>query len=536
LFVGGAAGQSGALFLRDETDFRKLRTSALSDDAGSEDMAPLWIDIDSDGDLDLYVVSGGIAADEGSSELQDRLYFNDGQGQLSPAPEGSLPDMPVSGSVAAACDFDRDGDLDLFVGGRVIPGKYPLAANSYLLRNDDGSFVDATQDLAPGLDKTGMVTSALWSDVDGDSWPDLLVTHEWGPVKWYRNDAGQLKDQTSQTGIADVTGWWNGITGRDVDGDGDIDYAVTNFGLNTKYHASAEKPTRLYYGDFEGDGKMELVEAEFEEDVLFPVRGRSCSSNAMPSLREKFPRYHDFAVASLAEIYTPQCLGESHQFEATTLESGILVNDGSGRFTFKPLPRIAQIAPGFSAALTEVDGDGHADLYIVQNFYSPQRETGRMDGGVSLLLLGDGSGSFDPVWPDRSGLVVAGDAKGLTTADLNQDGWVDFVATTNDGELVAFQNRGSTENQVLNVRLQGRPGNPTGIGSRVTVRLDNGRAQTAEVYAGGGYLSQSSAVLTFGLGTAGQASEIEVAWPDGEVSSMMPGAGESMVVIVQPTE
>ena len=251
----------------------------------------------------------------------------------------------------------------------------------------------------------------------------------------------------------------------------------------------------------------------------------------MPSLREKFPRYHDFAIASLAEIYTPQCLGQSHQFEATTLESGILINDGNGRFKFQPLPRIVQIAPGFSAALTEVDGDGHADLYIVQNFYSPQRETGRMDGGVSLLMLGDGSSHFEPVWPDRSGLVVPGDAKGLTTADLNQDGWVDFVATTNDGELVGFQNRGSDKNQVLNVRLQGPPGNPTGIGSRVTVRLEDGRAQTAEAYAGSGYLSQSSAVLTFGLGSSGQASEIEVVWPDGTRTVMVPDSKEPFVVI-----
>ena len=172
---------------------------------------------------------------------------------------------------------------------------------------------------------------------------------------------------------------------------------MTNFGLNTKYHATEEKPIVLYYGDFDGTGAKRLVEAEYEDDTLFPIRGKSCSTGAMPHLAEKFQTYHEFALASVVDIYTPKCLNESEKFSVTTLESGVLINDGDGKFAFRPLPRLAQIAPGFGAVLTEVDGDGRPDLYIAQNFFTAQPETGRMDGGMSLLLLGNNDGSFRPV-------------------------------------------------------------------------------------------------------------------------------------------
>ena len=413
LWVGGAKGHAGQLYRCDGDDkftsrvFRpRIRDDELPHgDELSEDMAGVWLDTEGDGDLDLYVVSGGVECEPGAEVLRDRLYLNDGEGHFFMAPEDALPDVRDSGSVAAAADYDRDGDVDLFVGGRIIPGKYPLSPHSRLLRNDGGRFTDATAELAPALHETGLVTAAVWSDADADGWVDLLVTHEWGPVKLFHNHQGRLVDKTSEAGLANLLGWWNGIAAADVDNDGDMDYAVTNFGLNTKYHASPDKPTLLYYGDFEGQGRMRIVEAEFEDETLFPVRGKSCSTNAMPHLAGKFTTYTDFALADLAKIYTPECLGDAHRFEANTLESGVLINDGQGRFTFRPLPRLAQIAPGFGIVLTEVDGDGNVDLYMVQNFYGPQAETGRMAGGVSLLLRGRGDGTFVAVPPRESGLL-----------------------------------------------------------------------------------------------------------------------------------
>ena len=537
LYFGGAASRAGALYINEGKGkfvWSKGLLQPFRDDRASEDMAPLLFDADGDGDLDLYVTSGGVECEPGDEVLRDRLYLNNGKGIFRKAPAGSLPDLRDSGSVAAACDFDRDGDLDLFVGSRVIPGSYPLSPDSRLLRNEGGKFTDVTDQLAPSLKQTGLVTGAVWSDADGDGWLDLLVTHEWGPVKLYRNHEGRLVDETQPAGLADRLGWWNSIAARDLDADGDVDYVVTNFGLNTKYHASKEKPTVIYYGDFDQSGTMRLVESEFEDDTLYPIRGRSCSTRAMPFLADRFTSFHDFALADLQTIYTPERLADAHKFEVNTLESGLLINDGKGRFEFRPLPRLAQASPGFGVVLTDVDADGITDLYLAQNFYGPQPETGRMDGGLSLLLLGVGDGRFTPVWPSASGLVVPEDAKSLTTTDLNGDGWPDFVVGINDGDLITFQNRGSRGARPFTVRLEGPTGNPTAVGARVTVHLTDGPSQTAEVHAGSGYLSQSSAALVFGLGEKGQVQEIVVRWPNGQTSSTEPPVDARAITLGNP--
>ncbi len=533
LYLGAAAGQVRQLQINQgDGQFRPTPLWA-SEDEHSEDMASLFFDADADGDLDLFVVSGGVECDEGDTLLRDRLYLNDGKGRFSKSTESLPEDLRDSGGVAAAADFDRDGDLDLFVGGRSIPGRYPLTPQSRLLRNDGGVFTDVTDQVAVGLRETGLVTSAVWSDADDDGWIDLLVTHEWGPVKLFANRQGQLVDRTDSAGLAARLGWWNSIAAGDLDADGDIDYVVTNLGLNTKYQATQDKPLQLYAGDFEGDGKLHLIEAKFEEGSLVPLRGRSCSSNAMPFVARKFPTYHKFAIAPLQEIYTEECLAEAHTFTANTLESGVLLNDGAGNFEFQPLPRLAQISPGYGVVLTEVDGDGDLDLYMVQNFFGPQRETGRMDGGVSLLMLGNGDGTFEPVWPKRSGLLVPGDATALTCADLNGDGWTDFVVAINDGPVHAFVNRGDDKARMITVRLQGRHGNTLGAGARVRLQTSHGRNVVAEVYAGGGYLSQSTADLTFALAANESVKHVEVRWPDGRITTKPPTDGAVVLTIEQ---
>ena len=535
LYLSGAAGQLGVLYLQQEDgQFQPHQLTANAPArAASEEMAPLWFDADGDSDLDLYVVSGGVECEAGTDELRDRLYLNDGQGRFTEAPAGALPDLTASGSVVAAADFDRDGDLDLFVGGRSIPGRYPETPASQLLVNEGGRFQDLSDELAPGLARTGLVTSAIWSDCDNDGWIDLLVAHEWGPVKLWRNHEGRLVDGTAAAGLTQWTGWFNGIAARDLDADGDIDYVVTNFGLNTKYHATVESPAVLYYGDFKDHGQMNLVEAQVEHDALYPVRGKSCSTAAMPFLADRYSTFHEFALADLEDIYTPECLDDALKLTANTLESGVLLNDGEGQFVFHPLPRIAQIAPGFGLVLTEVDGDGSADLVIAQNFHSPQRETGHMDGGVSQLLLGRGDGSFSPVAPHQSGLVVPGDAKGLATTDLNADGWPDFIVGVNNDQLAAFENRGSSKNRITSVALRGPPGNPTAIGSRVTLKLNDGTTQTAEVHAGGGYLSQSTARLAFGLGESARIVDVEVRWPDVTVTTHQPKEEDARLIVLE---
>ena len=359
-------------------------------------------------------------------------------------------------------------------------------------------------------------TSACWSDVDQDGWTDLMVTYEWGPVRYFRNQSGSLVEATEAAGLSPYLGWWNGIVGGDIDNDGDTDFVVTNFGLNTKYHANHEHPVRVYYGDFDGSGTSRIVESEFEGSKHYPIRGKSCSTNAIPVLADRFESFQAFAVAELDQIYTTQCLADALQLEVNTMASGTLVNQ-DGRFEFRPLPRLAQLAPSFGACLTDVNGDGNLDLYVVQNFFGPQRETGHMDGGVSLLLCGDGRGSWTPVWPSQSGLVVGGDATAVVAADLNANGQTDFLVGVNSGPARMFhQQEADAAAHRLRVALAGPPGNPTGLGATLRLVDAQGNLQWREHVATGGYLSQVPATLEFAWRDRSQLPlTLTVVWPDG---------------------
>jgi hypothetical protein len=531
-FIACPRGQSGAIFINDGTGKFNVTTDKPFDkDQQSEDMGVLFFDADSDGDADLYIASGSYEYDTGDPLTRDRLYLNDGTGTFSKAPGDALPDFRDNSSCVVAADFDRDGDLDLFVGGRVISGEYPLAANSRLLINESipGSavkFVEAPAECAPGLRTTGLVTSALWSDVDDDGWIDLLVTHEWGPIKVYKNSEGTLTDDTEASGLANLLGWWNSITGGDIDNDGDIDYAVGNVGLNTKYHASSGHPVQIFYGDYAGDGVKQLVEAKYEGDTLYPGRGKSCSTHAMPHLAQKFKTFHEFASAPLDKIYTLEKLSSADTFSATSLGSGILINDGSGKFTFQALPNEAQSAPIFGLSFSDVDGDGNLDLYAVQNFATTQFETPPFRGGLSVLLRGDGKGGLTPIPARESGLIVPSDGRGLTQTDFNGDGRPDFVVAVNNGELMAFSNSKSSGSRFRTLRLHGTGGNPTAVGARVI--FQNGSAR--EIYQGAGYLSQSSPKLYFD----DSVTSIRIRWPDGRESQHDLKGGENNVVIAYP--
>ncbi|MGI9518796.1 MAG: VCBS repeat-containing protein, partial [Pirellulaceae bacterium] len=396
-FVGGSSRRAGQLFLRQPGGRFYRAQGSFGEDY--EDMGSLLFDADGDNDLDLYVVSAGYEREPESDLLQDRLYLNDGTGKFAEAPAGSLPQLRASGSCVTAADYDRDGDLDLFVGSRTLPRQWPLPASSFLLENRNGDFADVTADQAAALQDIGLVTGAVWSDVDADGWVDLLVTLEWGPIRLLRNEEGRLVDATQQAGLSGYQGWWNSITGGDLDNDGDIDFVAMNAGLNSKYDASAQHPVLMYAGDFDDSGTLDLVEAEWEGDVYFPVRGRSCSSHAMPFLQEKFPTYHEFALADLAEVYSELSLERAQRLEASHLASVVLLNDGQGRFEVRDLPRLAQISPGFGVVIEDFDGDGWRDVCIAQNFLHPQPETGQLDGGMGQMLRGPGNGQFIPLSP-----------------------------------------------------------------------------------------------------------------------------------------
>ena len=439
VFVGGAAGTAGELRLAiGDGQFEYKIQKAFDDDAAGEDVDAAFADFDSDGDLDLIVGRGSYEFDKDDAIQANRLYLNDGAGAFKLAPEGSIPSSATVTSVVETCDFDQDGDLDLFVGTRVLSGEYPLSGPSELWINEKGTFKTADAAVAEGLDSLGMVTSAQWADVDGDGWKDLLISREWNTIALFKNEQGKLK-QAEETGdLGRRTGWWNDLVHADFDGDGDVDIVASNVGLNTKYKTSGTAPMALYYGEFDDTGMAHIVEVKQEDNVCYPERGRSCSSNAMPFIADKFDTYHEFGLATLSDIYGEEDLNSAKKFEANTFEHGIFLNDGKGSFRFEPLPRIAQISPSKAMAVADLDGDGDFDVVMGQNFFGAQSETGRYDGGLGQILFNNGDGNLSAVSPAESGFLVRSPATAVFAGDFNGDRRADIAVATNDGPLKLF--------------------------------------------------------------------------------------------------
>ena len=516
--------------------YASVEAAVLATGGPLNDGPLLLFDADGDGHNDLLVTKGGVALPAGAADYQPRLFLNDGHGGFRPAPAGALPPLPMSVGAVAAADFDHSGRLGLFLGGRVVPGLYPFAPKSALLANRGGRFEDVTDSLAPGLREVGLVSAALWSDVDGDGWPDLLVALEWGPVKYFHNQQGKgFEDWTERAGFASAgTGWWNSLAAADFNGDGRPDYVVGNLGLNTQYHADPAHPARLFSGDFKGDGGQQLIEAYYEGDRLYPWRTRKDLGAEIPAILKRFPRNDYYARATLGEILGEEKLAGAARFAATELRSGVFLSQPDGTYRFEPLPRLAQISPIEGLAAGDFDGDGHADIYAVQNSYAPVPSVGRFDGGLSQLLRGDGHGHFTAVAPAESGLVVPGDAKALAVLDVDGDGWPDFLVTRNNSTTLAFRNGGVAGRHSLSVRLRGPAGNPAAIGARLTLELADGSTQTAEVYAGSGYYSQSSAACFFGWLEANPPQHIRVRWPSGVTTDHPVPRPSSSLVLAPP--
>ena len=519
VFMGYTGGDPARLLQGGDGGFTAVDASTFASRSLLEDGPALIFDADGDGANDLLVTRGGAGLPAGVAEYQPRLFLNDGRGNFRET-SGMLPALPISVGAVAAADFDHDGRLDLFVGARLLPGQYPLPARSALLANRGGRFEDVTDTLAPGLREVGLVSSALWSDVDGDGWPDLLLTLQWGTVKYFHNEQGHgFKDLSEAAGFAAAgTGWWTALASADFNGDGRPDFVAGNVGLNTQYHASPEHPALLYYGRFVPERPPQLIEAYYEGDKLYPWRTRKDLGSQIPSVLQRYSRNNPYARATLEEILGADKLAAARRFAVTELRSGVFLSQPDGTYRFEALPRLAQIAPFQGVVAGDFDGDGHADIYAVQNSYAPVPLSGRFDGGLSQLLRGDGHGHFTPVPVGESGLEVPGDAKALAVLDLDRDGWPDFLVTRNNSTTLAWRNSGVIGQHSVGVRLHGPAGNPAAIGARVALELADGSTQTAEIAAGGGFVSQSAAEVFFGLPAGNPPRGLTVRWPDGLTS------------------
>jgi len=447
-YIGNARGSAGSLFLQTPGGtFRPGPSQPWTADRMQEDDDCLLFDADNDGDLDLYVVSGGSEENQTSPYYQDRLYRNDGQGRFSRCTT-CLPEIRISGSCITAADFDGDGDLDLFRGGRIGPGQYPLPVANYLLRNDNGTFTDVIGTAAPDLQRpAGLVTAAVWSDFSGDGRPDLVVTGEWMPVLFFENTGGVLQHAGDRETDEHNRGWWNALAAVDVDGDGDTDYIAGNYGLNLRLTASPARPLRVYANDFDSSGTVDAVICNYEPDGRsYPIYSREDFTDQIRSYKSKLLRYADYAGKTIEELIPQPLLGNSFVLSATNMATCIVRNDGGGRFTYVPLPVEAQISPVFGIVTGDFDGDGRQDLLLGGNSFSESFDMGNCDCGNGLFLAGDGRGGFEPLPARRSGFVASRDVKAMKA--IRRPGGKTFilVGNNNDGlQVFATAEQGHVE-------------------------------------------------------------------------------------------
>lgn len=435
-FIGGAINRVGVLHVQNQDgSFVETVSPSWEEDKGKEDMGATLFDADGDGDLDLYIVSGGNEFAVGDQNLKDRLYINDGKGSFEKAID-ALPEMLSSGSRVKAADYDNDGDMDLFVGGRLIPRSYPLPAKSFILRNEglingEIKFKDVTEEIAPDLLKVGLVTDAVWADYDLDNQLDLIVVGEWMPITVLKNNGDVFSNETSSLDLENSTGWWYSIVAEDFDKDGDLDFVAGNLGLNYKYQANSEETFDVYVKDYDRNGSIDIVLGYYNDGVQYPVRGKQCSSEQIPNISIKYSDYNSFADATLEDIYSEGDLEASLHYKAKTFASSYIENKGQDGFEISKLPNEVQISCINGIVVDDYNNDGFLDMVVAGNLYGAEVETTRNDASYGSLLAGDGKGNFKAVPYSESGFYLKHDTKELAMVNT-VNGKVILAANNND--------------------------------------------------------------------------------------------------------
>jgi enediyne biosynthesis protein E4 len=475
LFVGMASGFQAMIFHQSKDgSFVQQKMPFMN---AADNMGALFFDADNDGDADLYIAAGGSSAyKKDDTTYRHRLLLNDGKGKFDT--ESPLPGVNTSASSVAAADFDRDGDLDLFVAGRLSAGRYPSTPRSYLLRNDNTSFTDISGD---ELSSPGMVTTALWTDFDNDGWVDLILAGEFMAVKFFKNYNGKLKDYTSETGLQHTNGWWNSMVAADFDKDGDIDYMLGNLGLNSPLKASKEEPVCVYANDYDKDGRLDPVLCHYINGVEHVVASRDDMNRQMTSMRGRFRTYEAYAGVDFRNTFRHDEIAAASVLKSETFESSYIENKGGGKFEMRPLPLQAQFAPIYGMLTGDFNNDGNIDVLAVGNSYSTEVQTGRYDAQGSLLLTGDGYSKFS-VAP--TSMYLKGDNKSIIAIHTGDDKPLFVVGVNADSIKVFTQPRASTK--VLRLEPYDQ---------YALIKEKNGKKYRQEFYYGNTYLSQSERTL-----------------------------------------
>jgi ASPIC and UnbV/FG-GAP-like repeat len=497
LMIGGSYGNSSKLLIQEPNGsflVNDLIKNANKTGKSWEDMGLLLFDADNDGDLDLYVSSGGYESDPNSIHYQDKFWINDGKGNFA-LDTSAIPQNFTSKFCVRAIDYDKDGDLDLFVAGRVDPWHYPRPVSSFIFRNDtkDGhiKFTDVTNTVAKDLLNIGLVCDAIFSDFDNDGWTDIILAGEWMPVTFLKNDKGVFKNVTASSGISKQTGWWNTIASGDFDNDGDIDYIVGNLGENSFYKASDQYPVSIYAKDFDNNGSYDAfpslylpVSQQYREKKEFPAQTRDDIVKQMIGMRSNFQNYKSFANATMDKLFTKEQLKDALILKANNFRSCYLKNDGKGKFSISPLPLPAQLSVLNGMAVEDFDGDGNLDVVINGNDYGAEVSVGRYDALNGLLLKGDGKGNFSTASILESGIFIPGNGKALVKL-RTQKGKYLLVASQNKGPLKAFE----LKRNINCIPVQSYDVN-------AIIKYKDGKTRKEELYYGASFLSQPGRFIT----------------------------------------
>ena len=436
-YIGGAKNSAGKLFLNiGQNKYKSSNADLFEKDKQSEDSQVVFFDVDNDGDLDLYVSSGGVEYSSSSYALFDRLYINDGFGEYARSSQLLPTSNPESTSVVIPNDFDKDGDIDLFVGIRLKPGSIGVPQNGYILENNGkGEYKDVTLELAPEMIELGMITDAKWADFDNDDDYDLIIVGEWMGIKLFENDNSNFTEISKDVGLKNTSGWWNRIVSSDIDNDGDIDFIVGNHGLNSRFKASVEAPISCYVNDFDNNGSIEQIVCNYNEGKSYPLVLRHDLIKQLPHLKKKYVYYTNYKGQAIEDIFTSEELKNSIVHEVTMLESILLINNGDASFKIKPLPTESQFAPIYAISASDFDKDGVIDLVLGGNLYNVKPEIGSYDASYGQFLKGTGNGDFTVYSMGESGLFLDGEIRDFKIFSHKQN---DLLLVSKNNSTVDF--------------------------------------------------------------------------------------------------